>query len=258
MAAVAVAAARQSVPAEVLKRAERARISGMIVAWCQGEFRSGRPGDIAAAVTGAGGRWPIRGAGLGGERDGAGAVQAQARPVLLQPRPCARAQSRPGPLGDDRGPDRAALEHHRDMWLPRRHQRHLLAIFTECSRIRASGQLDHLTAAGGTSISAQEGGGMDAKGPVHQACGRTNTKHHPEPCSLESRKDPTIVRDPEVADGPAAGHDEGRARSLREAERRDGRALRRPCPDHRGQISTYCGRWDSTVPQIYGPSADEP
>ena len=54
-ATVAVAAARQSVPAEVLKRAERARVSGVIVAWCQGEFRSGRPGDIAAAVTGTGG-----------------------------------------------------------------------------------------------------------------------------------------------------------------------------------------------------------
>jgi hypothetical protein len=53
--AVVAVAARQSVPAEVLKRAERARVSGVIAAWCQGEFRSGRPGDIAAAVTGTGG-----------------------------------------------------------------------------------------------------------------------------------------------------------------------------------------------------------
>ena len=61
IAAAAVAAAQQSVPADVLKRAERARISGIIVAWCQGEFRSGFPGDIAAAVTGAegGGRYVV-------------------------------------------------------------------------------------------------------------------------------------------------------------------------------------------------------
>jgi hypothetical protein len=46
--------ALQPVPAEVLRRAEKSRLSGTIAAWCQGEFRSGRPGDIAAAVTGAG------------------------------------------------------------------------------------------------------------------------------------------------------------------------------------------------------------
>lgn len=61
MAAVALAAnplkaaqtdaARQTVPAEVRQRAERARIAGTIAAWCRGEFRSGLREDVAVAVT---------------------------------------------------------------------------------------------------------------------------------------------------------------------------------------------------------------
>ena len=84
-----------------------------------------------------------------------------------------------------------------------------------------------------------------------------------------------------------AGDDEGSARGVREAERRDGGSAgtrlpaaqwdgtleffgsqRPPSPmawsflfdivHHRGQITTYLRPMGSTVPQIYGPSGDEP
>ena len=84
-----------------------------------------------------------------------------------------------------------------------------------------------------------------------------------------------------------AGDDEGSARGVREAERVDRRAAGRRLPTragtarssssassgpaspmawsflfdivhHRGQITTYLRPMGSTVPQIYGPSGDEP
>lgn len=59
LVAVALAAtsivAAQLVPTELSARAAKARLDGPVAAWCRGEFRSGRPGAFAAAITSAGG-----------------------------------------------------------------------------------------------------------------------------------------------------------------------------------------------------------
>ena len=53
-ALAAAPAAGQPVPPELARLAQQARLD-QVAAWCRGEFRSGRRGDFAAALSGAGG-----------------------------------------------------------------------------------------------------------------------------------------------------------------------------------------------------------
>ena len=54
--AAALMAAAQPVPSTLTALATKARLDGPVAAWCSGEFRPGRPGGYAVAVTsGAGG-----------------------------------------------------------------------------------------------------------------------------------------------------------------------------------------------------------